>query len=77
MPGMKVFALANPSQFTGFEQTRVMDLITVLAFASLVIWLIILISILVRHFVIMGIAIGTKRRQQKVVKQRLEMGNGS
>ena len=76
MSNMTVFGLADPSQFTGFEQTRVMDLITVLAFASLVIWLIILLGIVVRHFFILSTTINTKRRQHKIAKRRLGAGHG-
>lgn len=76
MSAVVVFALADPSQFTGFEHTRVMDLITVLAFASLVIWFIILLSMVVRHLFILSTTIGTKRRQHKLLKQRLRIGDG-
>jgi hypothetical protein len=76
MADMTVFGLADPSRFTGFEQTRVMDLITVLAFASLVIWLIILLGMVIRHLFILGTSINTKRRQHKIVKRRLGAGHG-
>ena len=71
MSGMTVFALVNPSQFTGFEQTRVMDLITVLASASVVIWLIILLGVVVRHLVILGVAIATRRQRNRLLKRKL------
>jgi hypothetical protein len=77
MSGISVFALVDPSHFTGFEQTRVMDLITVLAFASVVIWLIILLGMVVRHLVILGAAVNIKLKQRKLLKRRLEAGNGS
>jgi len=72
------FALVDPSQFTGFEQTRAMDLITVLAFASLAIWLTILLSIVVRRLVIIYMAIIAKyRMHQKNVRRKIGMTNGS
>jgi hypothetical protein len=77
MSGIPAFALVDPSHFTGFEQTRVMDLITVLAFASVVIWLIILVGMVVRHLVILSTAINIKLKQRKLLKRRLEAGNGS
>lgn len=73
-----MFALVDPSQFTGFEQTRAMDLITVLAFASVAIWLIILLSIVVRRIVIIYMAIVAKYRiHQKTVRRKAGMTNGS
>jgi hypothetical protein len=77
MTGTSVFALVDPSHFTGFEQTRVMDLITVLAFASVVIWLIIVLGMIVRHLVILGAVMGIKLKQRKILKRRLGASNGS
>ena len=63
-------ALASPSVFTGFEQTRVIDLITVLAFASLVIWGIILLSIMIRHAAIIGATMTLRHRMRRQTNRR-------
>ena len=73
-----IVALASPSRFTGYEQTRVMDLITVLAFASLIIWAIILVVMVIRQLVIIAMAIVAKRRiHQQTAQHKLRLSNGS
>jgi hypothetical protein len=47
-----LLALASPNQFTGFEHTRIIDLLTVLAFISIAMWAIVCISIVIRQSVI-------------------------
>ena len=75
---MLIVALASPSQYTGFEQTRIMDLITVLAFASLIIWAIILLVMMIRHLVIIALAIISRyRRHQRVARRKMRLSNGS
>jgi hypothetical protein len=39
-------------QFTGFEHTRIIDLLTLLAIISVVMWLIVMLLIVVRHIAI-------------------------
>ncbi|HEX7483647.1 MAG TPA: hypothetical protein VF281_00690 [Candidatus Saccharimonadales bacterium] len=71
------FALTNPNVFTGFEQTRVIDLITVLAFASLVIWAMILLSMTIRRIAIMRAALHVRRQnRRRVIRRRLGAGDG-
>lgn len=78
MSMIEVFALANPNQFTGYEQTRIMDLITVLAFASLILWAVVLAGMVARRLVIIVMAIVAKRRHhQQLVRRKVGMNNGS
>jgi hypothetical protein len=44
-----LLALASPNQFTGFEHTRIIDLLTVLAFISIAMWAIVCVSIVIRQ----------------------------
>ncbi len=48
-----LLALASPSQFTGFEHTRVIDLLTVLAIISVIMWITVCVSIIVRQSVVL------------------------
>ena len=43
----------NQHQFTGFEHTRIIDLLTLLALISIVMWIIVMLLIAVRHIAIL------------------------
>lgn len=57
-------AIASISEYTGFERTRVVGMLTVLAFISVVTWAIVLVSIVIRQCAVMVIKLvryGRKR----------------
>lgn len=64
------FALASPYQFTGFEHTRIVDLLTVLAFISIAMWAIVCVSIFIRQsvIIIMRLVRYSRTRQLSIVK---------
>ncbi len=49
MKTVDLIGIASSNQFTGFESTRITDLLTVLAFVSIIIWTVVLVSIIVRQ----------------------------
>lgn len=51
----QVLAVANPNDFTGFEHTRIVDLLTVLAFISIAMWAVVCLSLLIRQGAILVI----------------------
>ena len=42
------FSIINLNQYTGSEETRIMALLTILATVSIIMWLIVLVSIVLR-----------------------------
>lgn len=42
-------ALMGANEFTGFEHTRIIELLTVLAYVSIVMWAVVFLSIIVRQ----------------------------
>jgi hypothetical protein len=50
-------ALMGANEFTGFEHARIIDLLTVLAYVSIVMWAIVFLSIIVRQGAILIIRI--------------------
>lgn len=50
-------ALVSANEFTGFEHTRIVDLLTVLAYISVGMWVIVCLSIIVRQGAILIIRI--------------------
>lgn len=50
-------ALVGANEFTGFEHTRIIDLLTVLAYISIGMWVIVCLSVVVRQGAILIIRI--------------------
>jgi len=49
MNGSLLSALTGANEFTGFEHTRIIELLTVLAYVSIVMWAVVFLSIIVRQ----------------------------
>lgn len=52
---------SNFDQFTGFEHTRIVTMLTVLALISLIVWIIIGLSIIIRHIALLIIRLSRGR----------------
>lgn len=58
--------LASPSQFTGLEHARVIDLLSTLAIISIAVWIIVSLSIAIRFGVLIVIRRLSKRATRNI-----------
>lgn len=73
-----ILAATGPYEYTGYEHTRIVDLLTVLAFISIAMWAIVCLSIVIRQGAILVIRLlRFKRTHRLPVLKYLGRNNGS
>lgn len=64
-----LLATVNPTQFTGYQHTQIISLLTVLSLVSVVVWALVLLSIMMRFVATILVRHTTRRLQRKAERQ--------
>ncbi len=74
----ELFAVANPYEFTGFEHSRIVGLLTVLTFVSVAMWILVGVALIVRKCAILIIGlVGFVRSHPLPTVKKVNRNNGS